>query len=394
MSACKPTLLVISHTYVVLEHHKKIVALAAHFDVTCLTIRSSQFGTWYGLDGSAFGGEASAAYQHVELPMLGTMTTKYLLRGLGAWVRSRDWDIILVENEPWSLVKWQTLFWTRLSEARCYGEFTWENVRRTGLRGVVLDVVYKLSARWAHFFICGNKAAGQIMRDYGMEPQRVLVSPQLGVDLSNHCCVSAEQKKALRKERGLPAHATIIGFAGRMVAGKGVPELVAAVAALNSPGSSIAPHLAMLGHGPLSPELEQLAKTSPWLHLLPGVPHGQVPHFLQTLDMLVLGSHPQHGPDEFWEEQFGHILIEAIGSGVVVVGSRSGAIPEVIGDDEMLFEPGDQQSIAAFIERACCDKEWLRQKHGRQLKRVREHYTHERVASDWAAFLKQRLAAA
>jgi glycosyltransferase involved in cell wall biosynthesis len=390
MSVAKPSLLVVSHTYVVLEHHKKLIALAAHFEVTCLTFSSSQFSSFYGLKGSAFGGEASNAYQHIELPMHGKMTTKYVLRGLGNWVRRRHWDVILVENEPWSLVKWQTLFWARLSRARCYGEFTWENVLRTGLRGVILDVVYRLSARWADFFICGNMAAGKIMRDYGMEAERVLVSPQLGVDLTNHCYASESQRLALRAERVLPTEGIIVGFAGRIVAEKGVPELVAAVEALQSE-EPISPHLALLGHGSLSAELEVKAQTAPWLHLLPGVPHPQVPLFLQTLDLLVLGSHPQHGPAEFWEEQFGHILIEAIGSGAVVVGSRSGAIPEVIGDDEMLFEPGDQTAIEAFINRACTDPQWLTEKRAKQLQRVREHYTHERVASDWAAFLKGRM---
>ena len=42
-----------------------------------------------------------------------------------------------------------------------------------------------------------------------------------------------------------------------------------------------------------------------------------------------------------WKEQFGRVLIEAMASGVPVIGSDSGAIPDVIGQAGLIFPEGD-----------------------------------------------------
>jgi glycosyltransferase involved in cell wall biosynthesis len=65
---------------------------------------------------------------------------------------------------------------------------------------------------------------------------------------------------------------------------------------------------------------------------------------MQALDIAVL---PSRG------EAFGLAMIEAMANGRVFVGSRSGAIPEVVehGRNGLLFEPGDPEDLArALIE--------------------------------------------
>jgi len=69
-----------------------------------------------------------------------------------------------------------------------------------------------------------------------------------------------------------------------------------------------------------------------------------IPSLMQALDIAVL---PSRG------EAFGLVMIEAMANGRVFVGSRSGAIPEVVehGRNGLLFEPGDPEDLArALIE--------------------------------------------
>ena len=63
---------------------------------------------------------------------------------------------------------------------------------------------------------------------------------------------------------------------------------------------------------------------------------------MNILNVLVLPS--QTTPR--WKEQFGRVLIEAGACGIPVVGSNSGAIPEVIGDAGLVFPEGDSESLA------------------------------------------------
>ena len=48
-------------------------------------------------------------------------------------------------------------------------------------------------------------------------------------------------------------------------------------------------------------------------------------------------------------EQFGRVLIEAMAAGVAVVGSSSGAIPEVIGDAGLVVPERDPAALANAI---------------------------------------------
>jgi len=388
----KPSLLLISHTYVVKEHAKKLPELARHFDLTCVTIRPEDLGTLYGLEGEHFGGDGvQGDFRLVALPAWGSVAsvTRFFLRGLTSIIWSRTWDYVLVENEPWSFLKWQTLLACRLAgHVRHCGEFTWENVRRPGLKGAVLSLFYRATAGWSDFVIAGNRAAAEIVRRYGVAADRVKVCPQVGVDADSHRAPVASVKAALRTKWSLPAEGFVVGFAGRFVAEKGVSDLVGAVEGLPADirGGARGLHLMMIGHGPLKEGL--LKRTSDtWLHVKDAVPHHELPEFLRCLDLLILGSHPVMRDGQYWEEQFGHILIEATACGALACGSTSGAIPEVLDDPELTFSPGDVPAIQSLIERHYFDRALLERKKGQQHARLMNHYTHAAVADRCAKFL-------
>jgi glycosyltransferase involved in cell wall biosynthesis len=129
--------------------------------------------------------------------------------------------------------------------------------------------------------------------------------------------------------------------------------------------------LFMAGGGTMQPELEDLSRklgVSQHIHWLGS--HGDPASLLQATDIFVLAS---------VGEAFGLVLAEAMASGVPVVGSRSGAIPEVVEDGRtgLLARPLDPASFADAIERLAGDAA-LRHEMGRRgLKRVRQHFTVE-----------------
>jgi hypothetical protein len=101
----KKSLLVVSHTYAVNPHALKLVALGEHFDVTCVTVSRQDAG----FEEVGEVDHRLAAFR-TELPVLGSVTKqRFVFRGLNELIRSRQWDYLLVESEPWQPVKWQAL---------------------------------------------------------------------------------------------------------------------------------------------------------------------------------------------------------------------------------------------------------------------------------------------
>ncbi len=382
----RPGLLLISHAYAALENRKKLQALAAHFDLVCVTSTIEQ-RTILGRPSSDFDNDSDAdsrSYQLIRLPRRGDSDTTFRYAGLAAVMRLRRFDVVLVENEPWALICWQARFWKSfLQRHALFGEFTWENVERPGWKGFILAQIYRAMTATTDFIIAGNQAAAKLVQRRGARSSNVLVAPQLGVDLTNHQPASPAERRELRKAQGLPEDAFIIGYCGRLTEEKGIHELIEACDELQNV------HLALLGSGKLEPWLQEQSQSRPWLHMLAPRPHFEIPNFLRCLNVFVLGSKPVHTMQLCWEEQFGHVLIEAMACGVTTLGSNSGAIPEVIGHNEAIFPHGDAKTLAERIRRAL--KSPLASS---QLERTRTQYTHHSVASQWATFIQQQLARA
>jgi len=371
----RPRLLVVSHTYASPINRGKLVALSQHFEVACATCRtSSAFGLEHHNSGEASHSDITMHY----LDVIGnpSSTTRYFFKGLWPIINAKH-DFILVESEPWSLIRWQVWLMKTLSRSPAvFGEFSWENVERTGLKGFFSRLAYRAATATAQFFIAGNRDAAEILTRRGAK--RVLTSPQLGVDPDQFFPVSDEGKSELRRIAGIPAGVTLVGFCGRFVAAKGLPTLLKAVEIAGL-------HLVLLGSGKLEDEMR--SRKLPWLTILPPTDHAGVAPFMQMLDLFVLPSITVASSGRNWREQFGHVLIEAMACAVPCLGSDSGAIPEVIGDPDCIFPEGDSTKLAELLRRATTDRAWLAAKGASALERATQFYTHDALAKEWASFM-------
>ncbi len=123
------------------------------------------------------------------------------------------------------------------------------------------------------------------------------------------------------------------------------------------------------GDGDLLPELQQLSEKlgcADRIHWLGYCPDPKP--LLQASDVFVLAS---------VGEAFGLVLTEAMACGVPVVGSRSGAIPEIVEDGTtgLLAEPMNSASFADAIERLATDRDELKQMSANSRSRVENRFS-------------------
>lgn len=381
----KPKLLLVGHTYCLDVNREKAEAFRDLYDVTVATIEMDGLQAM-GRNLAEFEDESRGSYELVRFRAVPSPQKAYRSwwKGFGGWLIQRTFDVVLVEAEPWSLSLWQTWFFTKFrGRCRVFAEFTWENLERTGLKGLFLDGVYRLAMMKGGKVICGNTAAREIWRRKGMVDERLLVAPQLGV--GDDCFpISHEKRRELRRGLGIAEDAFCVGYVGRLVEEKGLEDLVAGVSALREKG--VKAELVLLGGGELREWVVNLKHS--WITLLEPCRHREVASRIQCFDVLALPSRSKL-TGEIWEEQFGHVLIEAMACGVVTVGSDSGAIPEVIGDEELIFGQRDVGGLAACLLRLQSDSAYYVSKREWLLARVKEDFTHEAVARNYHAFFEE-----
>jgi glycosyltransferase involved in cell wall biosynthesis len=167
---------------------------------------------------------------------------------------------------------------------------------------------------------------------------------------------------------------------------KGLDVLLQALQQVGPPA-----RLLLIGEGACRSDLEaqvyQLGLADRVTFVPPMPPDRLAVEFNQA-NALVLPSRSK----SVWKEQFGRVLTEAMACRVPVIGSDSGAIPEVIGEAGLVFPEGDAAALADCI-RQLIESPMLRHDLAeRGYARVMHLYTQERIAEQTADFYRQMMA--
>ena len=360
---------VVSHAYVTPVNHDKLRALAA-IDGIELTLIVPE--SWRTATSVLALPPMDAPYRIERSPITSSgRIGAYRYRDLSAIRRGRP-DVIHAEVEPWSLAAFQVI---RAAAGSPVVLFTWENLE--GPRRLASRAVERLVLRKARHVIAGNEGARARMRRRGVPDARLSVLPQLGIDVARFA--NGDPARA-RPGGAADGGAPVVGFIGRVVAEKGVDTLIAAVEKLDA-------RLLVVGDGA---ELSALRmRTAGWpvgkATFAGAVRDADVPHYLACMDALALPSRTTPS----WAEQFGHVLIEAMAAGVPVVGSSSGAIPEVIGDAGLMFTEGDVESLRRRLDEVLRDQALRARLIASGRARVERCYTNARVAAAQVAIYRR-----
>ena len=112
--------------------------------------------------------------------------------------------------------------------------------------------------------------------------------------------------------------------------------------------------------------------------ILSPVAREKLPSYLACMDVLVLPSRTTDG----WMEQLGRVMVEAMAVGVPVIGSESGAIPEVLDDAGMLYAEDEPGALGRCLEKIMLDENLRREMIRRGKARVKERYNWQRFADE------------
>jgi glycosyltransferase involved in cell wall biosynthesis/GT2 family glycosyltransferase len=271
-------------------------------------------------------------------------------------------DLIDLHEEPVALATAEILLLRRLRGVEApYLLYSAQNIDKR------YPIPFRWLERWAlrgaaGAYVC-NQAAGEILVRKGLRgPVRLL---PLGVDTTDFSPAATTQ----------PGKEPVIGYIGRLEPYKGVATLLRAAADR--------PHwrIELTGDGPQRDELAALAKElgiDDRVSFLGFAQDGDLAERYRRLDVVAIPSIPWPG----WLEQFCRVAVEAMASGVPVVASRSGAIPDVVADNGVLVEPGDHEALQAGIDDALAPERW-RDLRARGLEHSQQ-FTWQRVAEQHA----------
>jgi len=381
----KPRVSLINHTYLEKRARSKLSYMAKSVNLKLLS--PDQFPFPYGIYRANFSEKMRYQVQvyPCRFPAGVRTSTRWILATRDLGFRRFQPDIIHVENEAHSFILLQALLYRRLYAPKAKViVFVWANQRLKGVKGRILNFLALLMRSKIDFYIAGNLEAKVLLMQGGIPADRVMVFPLVGVDMEYYKPALPAERQRLRAKIGIAPDEFVIGYVGRFVKDKGIFDLLKAFRILQVQISRIRVRLLCIGNGPLK---EYLVSQKPDVLIFsPGGASEVLPYY-QVMNILVLPSRTMPG----WKEQFGLVLTEAMACGVPVVGSSSGAIPEVIGDAGLVFPEGNEQQLARHLQslRTSLDLRYRLSELGKH--RATEEYGAKQIACRTIAVYQQLL---
>lgn len=283
---------------------------------------------------------------------------------------SKPGDVLLTSMEPNMLV---TYLNSRI--ARDLGLkhvfITWQNI---GFRKLT-EWLIRQNVRLSAGVMCGTETARTVFAPYVQPHLRVAVIPQSGVDIDLFKPGNKDNKNI------------IFLFAAVFDERKGV---FTAIRAFHQTRETVPEaRLTMVGMGKLWEPAKALVRElglQDVVEFIPWVPNDQLPKIFAASDVLIHPSEPFRG----WEEQYGWTILQASSSGLPVVATNIGSIPEAVldGTTGILVPPKNPEGLATAMRKLARDPE-LRNRMGQAgRKYILERFSHAAVAERMEHFLR------
>jgi glycosyltransferase involved in cell wall biosynthesis len=240
------------------------------------------------------------------------------------------------------------------------------------LKSGILRALSSWTLRNADAVTVNSIATGDAVKKVADVPMRII---PMGVDLKMFSSKSA----SIRKKYGLVGQ--VILFVGRLAEKKGVSYLISAMPEIRKscPGCK----LLIVGDGPDKPKLvEQAAKggLADSVVFAGSIQKEKLPSYYKSADVFVLPSIIAKSGDT---EGLGVVLLEAIASGVPVVASNVGGIPDIIDGSKtgLLVEQKNPGEIAQAVVSLLKNPKKGKALSKAALEHVKKSYSWEKVSA-------------
>ncbi len=222
----------------------------------------------------------------------------------------------------------------------------WENIPFAVHRAPTAEMKRVVNQEADAFIAVSGRTKEVLLLEGAPEEKITVLMP--GIDL-DHFHPGSKSETLLAKF-GCAERDRIVLFVANLYWEKGIFDLLVAFRrAWDRMGRPADVKLLIAGKGKEHDEVERwidLLKIRNQTRLIGSHPYSVMPEIHRLADLFVLPSIPTR----IWQEQFGYVLVESMATGTPVVSTRSGSIPEVLGDTGVLVEPNDFLGLAKVME--------------------------------------------
>lgn len=209
------------------------------------------------------------------------------------------------------------------------------------VRKILHPLIFSYHKKYLSGLTGTNKQALENVKTLGVDfPMRLVY---LGIDFD---IFRPKERNLCREKIGVAKRIKLIGYFGRIVEEKGLDTFIEAISRMDDY------YLMIVGNGSyedkLNKKIDFLGVRSR-IYQYGNVKHDELVDYYNCLDVFVLPTLIT----STCQEQYGRVLVEAMACGLPVIGSKSGAIPEVLEGypRHLIFEPGNADDLINKIKK-------------------------------------------
>ncbi|MBV9108235.1 MAG: glycosyltransferase family 4 protein [Gemmatimonadetes bacterium] len=291
-------------------------------------------------------------------------------------ILAEPWDVVHCWEEPYVLSAAQVARAAHRDSALVYATFQNLPKRYPPPFAQLERRVMRRADGWIAF---GRTVEETLADRPGYRDRAHAVIPP-GVDLSRFR-PDAEARRRVRERLGWPDEGPlVVGYLGRFIEAKGLRVMMDALGAIPTGWRAL-----FVGGGEMEGELRDWARAhGDAVRVATGVPHDDVPDWLNAMDVLVAPSLTTPK----WREQFGRMLVEAMACGIPVIASDSGEIPHVVGPAGRIVPEADTEALRAASSGCIADPQACMNKGAAGLERARTEFAPPVVAGRHLDFFR------